>query len=309
MNNQMKKTFLLISLLAVPMIVSGCFFSRPDNQAEPRAEAYAIYRSQVFQGFNFSARYPADWQLTEESTSAFGDFFNDLVSFAGNNQIFKVTVFYQKAEEAILSDYRIESRSQTEVSATLADNLYGALADERIQAVLAKSGDFHILITSNNPDSAEFVKFLSDFNFTKPEAEKSGNITLSLYFDDGTAAEYNCEAAVVKKATIARPSEDLGLIPEVMKLLIQLSVPEELQAEGLITAIPVNTRIRSFGYEDNKAVVNFNAELNEGGGSCLMMMRRSQIEKTLKALNEVSELEIKEVEIQVEGDSQSALQP
>ena len=39
-----------------------------------------------------------------------------------------------------------------------------------------------------------------------------------------------------------------------------------------------------------------------------MQMRRSQIEKTLRALNDVSNLQIRGVEVQVEGDSDTALQ-
>jgi hypothetical protein len=40
-----------------------------------------------------------------------------------------------------------------------------------------------------------------------------------------------------------------------------------------------------------------------------MGLRRSQIEKTLTALSEVSALRIKQVEIQVDGRSDTALQP
>ena len=303
----MKKN-LVITLVLVPLIVSGCFFNWGEKQEVEQPLSYSVYRSGSFGGFNFAARYPGDWQMAEQASGLLEDF-KDSVSFIGPAETIKVLTFYQKTVGEVLAEYQVESQSQTEVNAVLATSFAGTYQGQRMAGVLVENGDFIVLLATDNPGSEDFAKFLNDFTFVKSSGKEAENITVSLYFDDGSSAEYNCEAQSVKRVMIKRPSEDLGLIPEVMKLLIQLSVPEELESEGLLTAIPLNTRIRSFGYEDNRAIVNFNEDLNEGGGSCLMIMRRSQIEKTLKALNEVSDLEIKEVEIQVEGDSQSALQP
>ena len=295
----------------MPLIISGCFLNKQeDDQLKETEISYEIYRSELFEKFSFTARYLNN-NLVEETSTGNLEGFNDKVSFSNLEETTKVEIFYQTTADEVLKDYNIESQSQTEVFASLATSLFGTTNDNnRFEGAIIETGEFIILVTNSKPGSAEFAKFISDFSFAKFDSTKKGqNITVKLYFDSASLENFNCEATAVKTATIRRPSEDLGLIPEIIKLLIQLSVPEDLEQENLLTAIPINTRIRSFGYEDNKAIVNFNADLNEGGGSCLMEMRRSQIAKTLMSLNEVTDLEIKEVEIQVEGDSQSALQP
>ena len=296
----------------MPLALSGCFFKKPVNENINQANDFAIYRSADLNGFSFAAKYPKSWQLAEQSTGKYGDF-KDGVSFTNSNETIGVAILNAEDRAMVLNTFNIESQSQTEVNATLANDIFGTgmkgeLGD-RFEAVLAENGAYLILIKTNVPGSADFQKFLNDFSFTKLNGVADKNISLKIYFDDGRAADVDCQAGVPKTVTIERPSDDLALIPKVTQLLIQLSVTEELAKENLITGIPLNTRLLSFGYENNKAIVNFNADLNEGGGSCLMAMRRSQIEKTIKALNDVSDLQIKEVEIQVEGETETALQP
>ncbi|OGY88981.1 MAG: hypothetical protein A2927_00950 [Candidatus Komeilibacteria bacterium RIFCSPLOWO2_01_FULL_45_10] len=308
----MPKRYLLLLLLILPLALSGCFFKKPVNENINQANDFAIYRSADLNGFSFAAKYPKSWQLAEQSTGKYGDF-KDGVSFTNSNETIGVAILNAEDRAMVLNTFNIESQSQTEVNATLANDIFGTgmkgeLGD-RFEAVLAENGAYLILIKTNVPGSADFQKFLNDFSFTKLNGVADKNISLKIYFDDGRAADVDCQAGVPKTVTIERPSDDLALIPKVTQLLIQLSVTEELAKENLITGIPLNTRLLSFGYENNKAIVNFNADLNEGGGSCLMAMRRSQIEKTIKALNDVSDLQIKEVEIQVEGETETALQP
>ena len=308
----MPQRYLLLLLLILPLALSGCFFKKPVNENINQANDFAIYRSADLNGFSFAAKYPKSWQLAEQSTGKYGDF-KDGVSFTNSNETIGVAILNAEDRAMVLNTFNIESQSQTEVNATLANDIFGTgmkgeLGD-RFEAVLAENGAYLILIKTNVPGSADFQKFLNDFSFTKLNGVADKNISLKIYFDDGRAADVDCQAGVPKTVTIERPSDDLALIPKVTQLLIQLSVTEELAKENLITGIPLNTRLLSFGYENNKAIVNFNADLNEGGGSCLMAMRRSQIEKTIKALNDVSDLQIKEVEIQVEGETETALQP
>lgn len=308
----MPKRYLLLLLLILPLALSGCFFKKPVNENINQANDFEIYRSADLNGFSFTAKYPKSWQLAEQSTGKYGDF-KDGVSFTNSNETIGVAILNAEDRAMVLNTFNIESQSQTEVNATLANDIFGTgmkgeLGD-RFEAVLAENGAYLILIKTNVPGSADFQKFLNDFSFTKLNGVADKNISLKIYFDDGRAADVDCQAGVPKTVTIERPSDDLALIPKVTQLLIQLSVTEELAKENLITGIPLNTRLLSFGYENNKAIVNFNADLNEGGGSCLMAMRRSQIEKTIKALNDVSDLQIKEVEIQVEGETETALQP
>ncbi len=317
----MKKYF-LITLLFLPLILSGCFFNKKNQAPQVNQPVEQTYRSQDFANFNFTVKYPNGWDLTENSNGLLGDLKNH-ISFSqrfvtGIGESISVIVVKTADRQKLLNDYKIESQTQTEISGSLGLNLNGVLPaydQERFEAVLAESGDYLILVKTNLPGSAEFVAFVGRLSFPKlalpSQKPKSDKITLSLYFDQVDSAEQNfdCNAKTVKKVTVLRSEAELGLIPLVMKLLIQLSAPEDLAKDNLSSGLAVNSRLYSFGYENNKAIVNFDASLNAGGGSCLMTLRRSQIEKTLMALNQVSDLQIKQVEIQVEGDAETALQP
>ncbi|HLD27869.1 MAG TPA: GerMN domain-containing protein [Patescibacteria group bacterium] len=303
---------LITLLVVIPLILGGCFFNKVDKQSDnqPAADVEVVYESLNLEGFSFKVKYPKSWNYQEASTGEFGDFANQVVFSPAGEQI-KVLVVKLADQDKLLAAYNVESRGQTEVFAHLSEKISGTKADngQRFEAVLITNDPYLILIETDNPGSASFYEFLGNFSFVKFTEAKNAQVSLKIYFDSASVDDNNCEAAVFKTATVNRPEEDLGLIPAAVNLLIQLSIPEDLAAENFLTAIPINTRLLSFGYEDNRAIVNFNDYLNEGGGSCLMQMRRSQIEKTLMALNEVSELEIKEVEIQVEGESSTALQP
>jgi hypothetical protein len=302
---------LITLLFVVSLILSGCFFNKTSqNDNQPAADSSVVYESLNLEGFSFKVKYPKSWTYQEISTGEFGDFANQVIFNADGEQI-KVLLSKPADQEELLTGYNVESRGQTEVFAQLSEKISGIKAEtgQRFEAVLISNDPYLILLETDAPGSAAFYEFLGNFSFVKFAQKKEPNISLKIYFDSAAVDNSNCEATVFKTATIARPEEELGLIPAVVNLLVQLSVPEDLAAENLLTAIPINTRLLSFGYEDNRAIVNFNDYLNEGGGSCLMQMRRSQIEKTLMALNEVSALDIKEVEIQVQGESSTALQP
>lgn len=313
----MKFRYSIILLLFLPLTLTGCIFNKNNEELAP-AEAeikYNVYQSEKLGEFYFSAKYLDGWTVQENSTEKF-DEFKDEVIFKGELEEITVNILDKKEQQTVLDLFNIETQAQTEVNTVLGNRILGSLKDDsnkRWEVVLVESSSYLIVIKTDYPASPDYSNFLNDFSFAKLADQavkpKSDVITLKLYFDNNQSDDFSCEAKAVKTVTIRRTEEDLGLIPQVVKLLIQLSIPEDLAKEGLLTAIPVNTRLYSFGYENNKAIVNFNAELNEGGGSCLMLMRRSQIENTIKALNEVSGLQIREVEIQVEGETDTALQP
>ncbi|MCX6785743.1 MAG: GerMN domain-containing protein [Candidatus Komeilibacteria bacterium] len=307
---------LLIALLLL-LILGGCFFNR-NRQAGKPAEpqiTYKTYASQKLGDFSWSVKYLANWTAAEQSTGKFKEF-KDQVTFSNNAELITVTLLNGWEQKALSESYTIESQSQTQLNGNLGDRILGALkadqAADRVEFILAESGNYLLAIKTNHPGSQDFTDFLDNFSFVKiaaPAASQSKKVVLKLYFAANKFNNTDCEATTVKAVAIDRPDEDLALIPYVMKLLLQLSVPEDLSRENLASGIPINTRLYSYGYEDNKAIVNFSTELNSGGGSCLMSLRRSQIEKTLTALSEVSALRIKSVEIQVEGRSDTALQP
>ena len=322
----MRKPFLLLFII-LPLILSGCFFNFKKNPTQVPEDKYKNYESAMLNGLSFAARYQKDWQLNEQATGKYQDFKDNAV-FQGKDETISVNVMDAKDKEQIVESFNVESQAQTQVDGTLGDK-YAGLSDKnnpstRFEASIMQSGDYLIIIKTTKPGSADFADFLNNFVFTKLEATqseksatsttpvqkpRSDNLTISLYFLNNKTGATDCQAKAVKKVIVKNPDNDLTLIPDMMRLLIQLSQPNALPDANLYSAIPVNTRILSFGYEDNKAIVNFNSYLNQGGGSCEMQARRSQIEQTLKGLNNVSGLRIKNVEIQVEGNSQTALQP
>lgn len=319
----MKKYPIIIAILLPLILLSGCFLKQKNQQENiiAPAEKYSSYTSANLSGLTFSARFPNDWKISEDSTGKFGDF-KDKITFIGDNEKIIVRIASAIDRNGLLNFYNINLQSQTQVDGILGDKYSGTLkenTEERFEAVISESGDYLLLIQTNNAGSSDFIEFLNNFAFTKLETAvkaespvfkpKKDKITVNLYFARSDFGTVTCEANLAKKVIIDYPDNDLALIPEVMRLLLQLSQPGELPDTNVASAIPVNTRILSFGYEDNKVIVNFSSYLNEGGGSCMMQARRSQIEKTLKALNDVSSLKIKSVEIQVDGESVSALQP
>jgi len=322
----MKKPYLLLAIIP-PLILGGCFFNLKKNQIQVPEEKYNNYESAMLNGLSFSARYQKDWQLSEQATGKYQDF-KDAVYFQSKDETISVNIMDVKDRDQIIKSFNAESQAQTQIDGTLGDK-YTGLSDagnpnSRFEVSVMQSGDYLMIIKTTTPGSVDFADFLNNFVFTKLEPSlnnesgtgavpvqkpRSDTLTISLYFLDNASGTTDCQARAVKKVIVKTPDNDLTLIPDMMRLLIQLSQPDALPDGNIYSAIPVNTRILSFGYEDNKAIVNFNSYLNQGGGSCEMQARRSQIEQTLKGLNGVSSLRIRNVEIQVEGDSQTALQP
>jgi len=321
------KKYSLLFILVLPLILGGCFFNLKKEQNQLPEETYKNYESAMLNSLSFSARYQKDWQLSEQVTGKYQDF-KDAIVFQGKDETISVNIMDVKDRDQIIKSFNVESQSQTQIDGTLGDK-YTGLSDQsnpnsRFEASVMQSGDYLIILKTTKPASVYFTDFLNNFVFTKlepSELDKTSNgnttiqkprsdtLTISLYFLDNKTGAIDCNATAVKKVIVKNPDNDLTLIPDMMRLLIQLSQPNSLPDDNIYSAIPVNTRILSFGYEDNKAIVNFNSYLNQGGGSCEMQARRSQIEQTLKGLNNVSGLRIRNVEIQVEGDSATALQP
>lgn len=82
--------------------------------------------------------------------------------------------------------------------------------------------------------------------------------------------------------------------------------PDSYKREGYYTTLPPETAVNSIREEDDTIKVDFNDRINEGGGSCTMDQRRSQIENTLMNVPQYS---VKKVIISVNGDTQNVLQP
>ena len=134
---------------------------------------------------------------------------------------------------------------------------------------------------------------------------RSEKVKVKLFF--ASVDNVDCQADQFKEVEIDNTLDDLGLIPKITNLLLAES--SATSTPGLFSSLPVGAQLLSFGYEDGRVSVDFSPEMNTGGGSCAMGLRRNQIEKTLLGLNEVTSLNIKTVEIKVDGETETALQP
>jgi germination protein M len=67
---------------------------------------------------------------------------------------------------------------------------------------------------------------------------------------------------------------------------------------GYVTAIPSGVKINSLSIKNGVAKVDFNKELEPGGGSCAVAAIRAQIEATLRQFSTV-----KSVALSIDGKS------
>ena len=311
----MKKIKLLLVFLTLPLVVSGCFkFSRNTQILDPK---YLVFNNQTLAEAAYQVRYPEKWDLSEDSTGAMGTSTDVAVFKVSREQKISATVYQGVAESEVLAMFQAESQSQTEVNRLLGSRLISAGPDNDtpVEAIVVKNGDYVYVFQTTVPHSPEFVDFLNNvtiFNnlnsVAEPPAAEVKQPIYKLYFGREGANLDSCTVSYYREVYFNRPDDEIELIPKVIQTLLS---PEQLRLDelGLFTGIPAGTRLLSFGYDNNKAIVNFSAHLNLGGGSCAMTMRRDQIEKTLMALNEVSNLKIMQVEIQVDGSTDEVLQP
>ena len=301
-----------MALLALPLIISGCFGLRGNNANNQSnggdSEDYSLYENQTLGEAAYQVKYPTAWKIKEISNGRFGTATDEVIFKANKGQELKVIVEKPSEENKILDSYNITTQAQTEVSRFLGTRIVGQLkADEAKgeEMVLIKNGDYLYVLKTNLPNSPEFLDFLNNINIIN-----NLNVMVTpvesfpiykLYFILKGKANPDCSAHHYREVYLSVPEEELVLIPNIIKALLS---PSQLRLGdlGLYTAIPKETRLLSFGYDNNKAIVNFSSHLKEGNDTCAFGMRHSQIEKTLKSLNDVSNLRIKEVEIQVEGE-------
>lgn len=310
------KITILLLLFILPLTLSGCF-KKANHQAEEEPVTDEVFTQESDLWGGFKVKYPSTWQVIESSSGKF-EGSNDQTTFkVSDEEEIQVIVYNLAEEETVLQPYTIESESQTQVDALLANDYLVLSPDDgqRLRFISVINGQYLFYITSNNPGSTAFESFINSFIFLEPPQEEgqptqelSGEVELKLYFDDLNKENEDCLPDGYQEVIAYRPEVEIGLIPLAIKSLIQTSFLEDLANQGLASAIPLNTKILSFGYENNTAIVNFNQYLNEGGGSCEITMRRGQIEQTLKALNNVSNLQIKYIEIQVEGQTEVILE-
>lgn len=124
-----------------------------------------------------------------------------------------------------------------------------------------------------------------------------------LYFGNQTSDPQLEHCAAVYWVTATGPVAADPIAQAIEQLLA--GVPPRWRSDGYFSAIPLNVKLLSATQSGDTLTLNFSSELNSGGGSCAMEMRRAQIAATARAANP----DVTEVIIQVEGDAETALQP
>lgn len=100
-------------------------------------------------------------------------------------------------------------------------------------------------------------------------------------------------------------ANDKELLIKAIELMIAGPSKDD-KKDGFYTTIPEGTKINSVSIDKDIISIDFNSKLNEGGGSCDMSQRRSQIENTIRHLPFAKD---KKINITVEGDNAQVLQP
>lgn len=107
------------------------------------------------------------------------------------------------------------------------------------------------------------------------------------------------------KINISANEDENKIALKAMESLIE-GPDTKSQKIGFYTTLPPNTKVNYIKIDSDKIVVDFNKNINSGGGSCEMTQRRSQIENTLKNLPGSKG---KNIVISADGDSEKVLQP
>jgi spore germination protein GerM len=136
---------------------------------------------------------------------------------------------------------------------------------------------------------------------TKPD-----RVSTKIYYASSTADPDVLKPEVTYPVSLSLDAKsDDELLKNMVMELIE-GPPAEFKDKGFYTTLAPETRLNSIKLEGDTVKVDFNDKINEGGGSCTMDQRRSQIENTLK---NVPGHPVKKVVISVNGDTQNVLQP
>lgn len=131
--------------------------------------------------------------------------------------------------------------------------------------------------------------------------DEGDNVTFGVYFGNGiTSSGEDCsEVFRVERTVSSTDAVGAAALTELLK-----GPTGEEKVEGYFTSLPEGVVLNGLDIEEGTAYADFNGTLNEGGGSCMMESRSSQITETLKQFPSVEN-----VIISVNGDTETVLQP
>lgn len=245
---------------------------------------------------------------------------DQLLLSKGDSKVLFRWVNRQQADEFAKQDM-VYSRQQENGGLVRNDyELVNPIDGELNLATVVWSGDQALLVAYNREILMEAERLLSTIQITtmstsvavvststatttsqiklvKPTLVKSDGYVVSLFFpkkDSNDCQQLNSISIKIKDV-----ETELGLIPSVVKIIMQYPVVE-LEKLGLKPLFSENIRLLSFGYNNNTAVLNFN-ELLRANSVCSTAVVKSSLLQTLSSLRSSSSLQIKSVDIQIDG--------
>jgi len=137
-------------------------------------------------------------------------------------------------------------------------------------------------------------------------APSPGNVEARIFFANSEKDPQEEKPDITYPITLTLKSEaPEGIARKMLEQLIT-GPDESYRKQGYYTALDPATKVNSVKIENGIIHIDFNNMINEGGGSCIMDQRRSQIEHTF--LN-MPGIKIRKVSISVNGDTENVLQP
>lgn len=141
---------------------------------------------------------------------------------------------------------------------------------------------------------------LKTFKLLEEKRTEVEAMAVKLYFSDPERSSTDCSAVAAVERMIPKTSAPAT---EAMRELL-LGPTNAEKENGSYTALPYGSKLNSLRIENGIAYADFNAVTEMGGGSCAMLARQAQIQKTLLQFPTV-----KEVKFSIDGRTGDIFQP
>lgn len=167
------------------------------------------------------------------------------------------------------------------------------------------NGAGYILIQNDNPSSGEGgpvkkvlipVIFQNETSSSTENPEEQKNLSLKLYFPNTVYNPEMLDCSLVYEVKREVPYTKSVASVALAELIKGPTADEKIN--GYLSVIPEGTKINLIKIENGILFVDFNKEVESGGGSCSFASRLSSLNKTLKQFSTV-----KEIKYSVEGNS------
>lgn len=167
------------------------------------------------------------------------------------------------------------------------------------------NGDGYILILEDDPSDGEGgpvkkilvpVVFQNEVSSSTQKSEEQKTLSLKLYFPNTVYNPEMLDCSLVYEVNRVVPYTQSVASVALAELIKGPTASEK--NNGYLGVIPEGTKVNNIKIENGVLFVDFNKEVESGGGSCSFASRVSSLNKTLKQFSTV-----KEIRYSVEGNS------